>query len=177
MSRPTVPAHRIAPSVVSRGQTTRGRRGQALVEFSLVLVPFLLMVLGILDVGRGIYVYNSVAEAAREIARVTSVHPGSCTNTDGTPCDWMPTTSDWSSQMQAVVATQESLVPGLTAGEIAIACTDLANVTYNSAQCYSGTVGRYVQVTISVPFNVVALDFLPVKQTITFTSVSHVQMS
>ena len=161
------------PPAGNAGRVRRDRRGQALVEFALVLIPFLLIVLGILDVGRGIYVYNGVAEAAREIARVTSVHPGSC----GSGCDWMPTPSDWSPQMQATVAAQEQLVPGLTGGQITIACTDLANATYNSAECYPGTVGRYVQVTISVPFNVVAFDFLPVQPTLTFTSVSHVQMS
>ena len=53
----------------------RGRdRGQSLVEFSLVLIPFLLILMGIIDLGRGIYTYNGVAQAARELARVTSVH-------------------------------------------------------------------------------------------------------
>ena len=155
---------------VAAGSTRRPRArdgGQALVELSLVLVPFLFIVLGILDVGRGIYVYNGAAEAAREIARVTSVHPG----TDITQ------PSGWSSQMQAVVATQESLVPGLTTSGISIACTDLAGTVQSGSECFVGTQNRYVQVTVSVPFNVVVLNFLPVKPTFTFTSVSHVKMS
>ena len=157
----------------ANGATERARRprardgGQALVELSLVLVPFLFIVLGILDVGRGIYVYNGAAEAAREIARVTSVHPG----TDITQ------PSGWSSQMQAVVATQESLVPGLTTSDIGIACTDLAGTVQSGSECFVGTQNRYVQVTVNVPFNVVVFDFLPVKPTFTFTSVSHIQMS
>ena len=54
--------------------TKRRDRGQALVEFSLLLIPFLWILMGIVDLGRGIYIYNGVNQAARELARVTSVH-------------------------------------------------------------------------------------------------------
>ncbi len=54
-----------------------GRSGQGLVEFAIVIPVFLVILMGVVDLGRGIYMYNGVAEAAREIARVTSVHPGS----------------------------------------------------------------------------------------------------
>ena len=37
----------------------------------LVLIPFLLLLFGIVDLGRGIYAYNGVAEAPRGLARVT----------------------------------------------------------------------------------------------------------
>ena len=39
--------------------------GQALVEFSLALIPFLFMLMGVVDLGRGIYTSNGVAQAAR----------------------------------------------------------------------------------------------------------------
>jgi Flp pilus assembly protein TadG len=131
---------------------------------------------GILDVGRGIYVYNGVAEAAREIARVTSVQPGSCPAGSST----MPSTC-WSPQMQAVVATQKSLVPGLATSDITISCTDLTGAPQDASQCYVGTGGagqvRFVKVQVNVPFNIVAFNFLPVQPNFTFTAVSHVQMS
>jgi Flp pilus assembly protein TadG len=44
-------------------------RGQSLVEFSLVLIPFLLIVLGLFDLGRYVYSQNTLAEAAREATR------------------------------------------------------------------------------------------------------------
>jgi Flp pilus assembly protein TadG len=56
---------------------TRDNRGQALVEFALAITVFLLLVMAIVDFGRGIFMYNGVAQAAREVARTTSVHPGS----------------------------------------------------------------------------------------------------
>ena len=42
-------------------------RGQALVEFSLAVTVFLLLVMAIVDFGRGIYMYNGVSQAAREV--------------------------------------------------------------------------------------------------------------
>lgn len=56
-------------------QTTS--KGQALVEFALAVIVFLMLVMAIVDFGRGIYMYNGVSQAAREVARTMSVHPGS----------------------------------------------------------------------------------------------------
>ncbi len=56
----------------------RGRwhqeRGQALVEFALVFPVFILLLLGILDLGRAVYAYNTIGDAAREGARVAIVN-------------------------------------------------------------------------------------------------------
>lgn len=49
-------------------------RGQTLVEFALILPIFLLIVLGLFDVGRGVYAYNTIANAARSAARVAIVN-------------------------------------------------------------------------------------------------------
>ncbi len=48
-------------------------RGQALVEFALVLPLFFLLLFGIIDVGRLVYVSNAFNQAAREAARYGSV--------------------------------------------------------------------------------------------------------
>ena len=58
------------------------QRGQALVEFSLTIIIFLVLMMGVVDFGRAIYQYNGVSQAAREIARTTAVHPGSDFTTD-----------------------------------------------------------------------------------------------
>ena len=142
----------------------RDSRGQSLVEFSLVLIPFLFLLLGIADLGRGIYVNNGVAQAAREIARVTSVHP--CT---GSPC-----TLGTSPETAGVVATQKGLVPGLAdpAASIAFQCTTIADTAQANTSCMSGD---FVRVTVSVPFGVATpvLGFIAPR---TLSSVSHVQL-
>jgi hypothetical protein len=81
---------------------SRRRRstGQAIVEFAIVLPLLAMFILGIVDLGRGIYIYNGVSQAAREIARSASVHPGSPLGT--------------SAETLAVIATQRTLVPGIT---------------------------------------------------------------
>lgn len=53
--------------------TRRRRRGQALAEFALVIPIFLLMLFGIIDIGRYVYTANAMGNGAREGARAGSV--------------------------------------------------------------------------------------------------------
>lgn len=55
----------------------RGQRGQALVEFALVIPLFLILVLGIVDFGLGLRAWISITNSAREGARVGAVR-GNC---------------------------------------------------------------------------------------------------
>jgi TadE-like protein len=48
-------------------------RGQSLVEFALALPFLLLIIFGLVDLGRAVFVSNSLAEAARDGARYGSV--------------------------------------------------------------------------------------------------------
>lgn len=48
----------------------RGQRSQALIEFSLVSPVLLLLLFGIIDLGRGIFYYDTLSHAAREGARI-----------------------------------------------------------------------------------------------------------
>ncbi len=50
------------------------RRGQALVEFALILPVLLIVLLGIIDGGRLIYEYNAVSNAAREGGRTAIIN-------------------------------------------------------------------------------------------------------
>ena len=52
------------------------QRGQALVEFSLAIPVFLVILLSIFDLGRGVFAYTSVTNAAREGARLAIVNQG-----------------------------------------------------------------------------------------------------
>lgn len=51
----------------------RSQSGQSLVEFALVLPILLLLLVGILDLGRAVAAYNSVSNGARSGARVAIV--------------------------------------------------------------------------------------------------------
>src|SRR5215203_2116230 len=89
--------------------------GQALVEFSLVMIPFLILMMAVFDLGRAIYMMNTTAEAAREIARVTAVHPWDSTKDLGS-----------SSEATAVIGAQRNLLPGMVfTPNTDIVCVDI----------------------------------------------------
>lgn len=111
-------------------------RGQALVEFSISIVIFLMLLMGVVDFGRAIYQYNGVSQAAREIARVTSVHPGP----DFT------TTIGRSAETNAVIATQGGLIPNL--GAPTMSCVEIDGTSV-SGGCLPG---NSIKVTISAPY-------------------------
>jgi Flp pilus assembly protein TadG len=51
----------------------RAQRGQAVVEFAFVVPLFLLLMLGLIDFSRLLFTYVSLANGAREMARVAAV--------------------------------------------------------------------------------------------------------
>jgi hypothetical protein len=127
-------------------------------------VPFLTALMGIADLGRGIYTNNGVAQAAREIARATSVHqcaPGNCTLGN-------------SPETLAVIATQKNLVPGLSAAtaSIAIVCTNVTDTPLIGSGCPSG---QFIRVVVRVPFSVLT-PFLNMVAPTTLTSSAHIEV-
>ncbi len=136
---------------MSRRRTPRdGARGQALVEFSLTFIVFVTMLMGLIDLARGVYTFNGTAQAAREIARATSVHPG--------------TTLGDSPQTAAALAAQQGLVQGL--GAPTFACVDIDG----SAVTTSCGPGNWVKVTI-------AATYRPITPVVSFLGAVTIQSS
>jgi len=52
----------------------RSERGQSLVEFALILPIFVLVLVGLFDLGRAVYAYNTISNASRESVRVAIVN-------------------------------------------------------------------------------------------------------
>lgn len=151
-------------TALKAGRRDKRQRGQALVEFSLALIPFLFLLMGTIDLGRGIYTNNGVAQAAREIARVTSVHQ--CLG----PC----TSATWSAETLAVVNTQKQLVPGLANSGVTIECSDMADATVTVAAGAFCPADDFIRVTATVSFSVIT-PLLPVPRPMTFSSIAHIQ--
>ena len=86
-------------------------RGQALVEFAVVFPVFALVLFGILDVGRYVYVSNALSEASREGARYGTVDhwqyscPGSVSSPDRFTCTSAVTLSRLAGAPADVAAT------------------------------------------------------------------------
>jgi len=82
VTRPAQQAATPAPDAPSPSQPIsrrRQQRGQALVEFALVLPVFFLLVAGMFDFGLGIYSDLTLVNAAREGARLGIIDPGNTT--------------------------------------------------------------------------------------------------
>lgn len=107
--------------------------GQTLAEFAIGIVVFLMILLGIVDFGRAVYQLSGASQAAREIARTTSVHPG--------------VTLGDSAETATTVAVQRRLVPGLTVS--GYACVDISG-TAITGPCKPG---NWVRVTVVSRFD------------------------
>lgn len=59
---------------LTRQGSTHRRRGQALVEFALLLPVLVLMLMSIFDFARAIYAYNAISDAARSGTRTAIVN-------------------------------------------------------------------------------------------------------
>ncbi len=57
----------------------RGRKGQELLEYAIIVPIFLLILLVIFDLGRITYTYSVVQNVAREGARYGAIHPDNWT--------------------------------------------------------------------------------------------------
>jgi Flp pilus assembly protein TadG len=114
------------------------QRGQALVEFSLTILVFLGLLMAVVDLGRGIYMYNGVAESARELARVTAVHQGTAFGN--------------SSETAGVLNAQKKLIPNLQ--NPTYACVDMTDtaVALDDDGLCPVNAGNRVKVTITAPY-------------------------
>jgi hypothetical protein len=120
--------------------------GQAVVEFALAVIPFLILLMGVIDLGRGIYMMNGTSEAARDIARATIVHPTGAGGALG-----------FSSETTDAIDTQEGLIPGLSVDPATdIECVDAYDVLQNpqmsgrDADCNVGE--DFIRVRVTVEF-------------------------
>ena len=114
--------------LVPRG-ARHGGRGQAMVEFALVLPLFLALIFGVLDFGRAIYALNTITNAAREGARYGIISPSD--------------TSGIQTKVQTFAATL-----AIPSSNITVSCSD-------SGGCSSAGAGDTITVAVSyqyVPF-------------------------
>lgn len=58
----------------SMRKRAEGSRGQGLVEFALIFPIIILLVAGFFEIGRAVFAYNTIANAARQGARVATVN-------------------------------------------------------------------------------------------------------
>jgi Flp pilus assembly protein TadG len=61
-------------AIAAGRRKTARHPGQAMVEFAIVALSFLVIIFGIMQMSEAVYCYTAVADAAREAARYAMVH-------------------------------------------------------------------------------------------------------
>jgi len=136
------------PTFLRRGPS---EGGQALVEFSLSILIFIVILMGIFDVGRAIYMYNGVSEAARDIARRTSIYPNPAI---GLGNNYLGN----SIQTRAVIDTHLAMVPGMApVDRTNFECVDIAGDPSINDSCGSGEAQDYIRVTVHATYEPITL--------------------
>lgn len=134
----------------------RKQKGVALVEFAIVLLPLVLMVFGITELGRAFYQYNTLAKSTRNAARYLSTQAAgsgygeaACLAVTGQGC----------------TASGTPLAPGLTAAMVTICDAASCPATHSGIATGSGSINLVTvnitgfQFTSLVPFVVPTMTF------------------
>lgn len=120
-------------------QRWKAEQGSTLVEFSLIAFMFIIMLLAVVEMGRMLLVYTTVANAARAGARYAIVHGGERTGSGSSG----PSGPGSVAQVQAVV--QDFASAGLVN-------TSRLTITV-SYPTGLNTAGSPVSVTVSYPYD------------------------
>lgn len=108
-------------SGASVGRNNRGAGpagGQSLVEFSLVFPIIVLLLVGFFEIGRAVFAYNTIANAARQAVRVASVNQlDDLTDCDATRPVEDPFEPHWSLRGCAIAAAS---VLGISTSNVSV---------------------------------------------------------
>jgi Flp pilus assembly protein TadG len=140
---------------IRRGRRQPGERGQALVEFALILPLFLLLIFGLIDLGRFVMTDHILSSAAREAARQAAVEASwlgstdaGCNKTSGPKCP-----ANLTALVTDARAAANRIVAGLggTISDVQISCDAPGNAPtglWTGQSCNSTTSGNLVSVRV-----------------------------
>ena len=144
-------------------KTREGHRGQGLVEFALVIPIFLLLLFGLIDVGRLVYMNSVLSQAAREGARTASVEASwlgssdpSCNTPGGPICP-----ADIATLQAHVTASVNKMVApfgSIPSNKVYVSCVATspptgAWTTANPSPCVNHSSGNLVSVRVLLTFS------------------------
>lgn len=138
-------------------------RGQALVEFAMAISLFVIILVGLFDLGRGVFNYNTLSQASREGVRLASVQANWIGET-GSNCTVPVCPADAAAMKANVVAAVNERASGLgtiTDAQVKIHCSSTAGKpadtsTWTGNNCASGN-GPGQAVTVRVEFTFIPM--------------------
>lgn len=134
------------PATSRRKSRIGGSEGSSHVEFALSVIPLVMLLLCVMELGLALYNYEVVSESARAGARYAMVHGSTCVLPNGNSC-WDQATGN--TGLQAVVRGYS--YPGMNSNNL------IATASYSkapgAAKCLtSGCTGAGDQVTVTVSY-------------------------
>jgi Flp pilus assembly protein TadG len=121
----------------------RAEEGNTMVEFSLMAVMFIMLLLGVVEMGRMILVYTTIAHAAKYGARYAIVHGFLETGTTNTSTEI--------TDIQTQVQNFSGIAPLSTSG-VSVTVTYPTYVFSGKTYCGTNATGCPVQVKVTYPF-------------------------
>jgi TadE-like protein len=131
-------------------------RGQAMVEFALIFPIFILLMVGLFDLGRVIWVNDTLANAAREAARYAIVHGAKSSCPVGPPApDTLIPTADASCPYpsplkQSIKDVAQKWAAGTSANVAVSVCYGVVTSCTGDSDQASATNARGTQVMVTV---------------------------
>ena len=140
-----------------RPVSRRRSGGQSLVEFALVLPIFVLLLFGLVDMGRYVYLNSTLSQAAREAARVAAVEASWMGSTDascGTAGGPVCPANLGALRVDMLAGANRMMAPF---GSIAIAdlytsCGSTAPTPVSTPTCADSAINRYASVRVVMVF-------------------------
>ena len=142
-------------------------RGQSLVEFALIFPIIVLLVVGFVEVGRAVFAYNTIANAARQAVRVAAVNQiANVTDCDESRPVEDPYEPHWSIRGCAIAAATSL---GLTTANVSVAYAPPPDTTLDCdptlhVGCIASVTLTY-QYRISTPFISLVISNFTMTQT------------
>lgn len=148
-------------------QPKQRRSGASMLEFTLVAIPVIFLLIGIFELARGMWIYNSVAHGVKEAARFAIVHgnncsysPNSCTVTISQICGVLQYHAAGlpAGQVVNVTLQRETSTRTFTNLGLCLAATNLVTDIFPS-QVPGGTLnsggdqGRWIEIRAAYRFN------------------------
>jgi Flp pilus assembly protein TadG len=155
----------------------RGRKGNALIEFTLVAIPLIFIQISVVEICRGMWDYHSLAQAVKAAARTVATRGADCA---GTGC---------AMTVGQIATTISAYSLGMPASALNVTLTSNAgNVTCNPLSACAGNntvwppasgnaVGSDIIVTASYNFTSMVIMFVPGASGMQFTGVTFTAKS
>lgn len=146
-------------------QLKRGRRGNALIEFTLVGIPMLFLWVSVIEMGRAMWQYHTIQYACKMTAAYASVHGATCAS----PNSCLKNMSDVVGvfQTNAIGVPMDKVALKLVSQSGSVTCTQVSTCSSNGSWSTTwpptsdNAVGNAVQVRADYTFSTALSMFWP----------------